>query len=81
MFGCHAQSASPMTNEDPDSSDFLSDDLGDATRMSRGLDDYGDECMDHSEPIGSIQTAAAKFLLVLKEQHRLTQVSINFLID
>lgn len=39
--------------------------------------------MDESGPCesGSLQTAAARFLLALKEQHRLTLVSISFLVD
>ena len=40
-----------------------------------------DESMDETEVTGALQTAAARFLLALKEQHRLTQVSINFLVD
>jgi hypothetical protein len=60
----------------------LEDDLG-----PWHLDDEGsigaeaDESMDETEASGSLQTAAARFLLALKEQHRLTQVSINFLVD
>ena len=54
-----------------------------------GLEDDGhghlpgteDESMDESSETGSLQTAAARFLLALKEQHRLTQVSINFLVE
>lgn len=66
--------------EDPMSGSGLEDDLG-------HLDDEGsigaeaDESMDETEVSGSLQTAAARFLLALKEQHRLTQVSINFLVD
>ena len=37
--------------------------------------------MEQSNDTGSLQTAVAKFLLALKEQHRLTQVSINFLVE
>ena len=46
------------------------------------LSDAGSDSMEYEEESSNIrmQKAAARFLLTLKEQHRLTQVAINFLV-
>ena len=79
LFGCLVATDE---NQDP----FFPTDLQDP--MSGRLDDDDrvwhfpeDESMDESGESSSLQTAAARFLLALKEQHRLTQVSINFLVE
>lgn len=83
LFGCHDEPLLSMIPENHDG--FFSTDPEDP--MNGGLEDVGGcgdvESMDESGPCetGSLQTAAARFLLALKEQHRLTQVSINFLVD
>ena len=68
-FGCHTESPlSEMT------ADLNPEDAGE-----------GEEYMEQSPPrlarVNRLAKAAANFLLVLKEQHRLTQVSINFLVE
>lgn len=81
LFGCHSveqPSASPA-DETFSTNDFPSTDNA---MIESGMEDRDEDAMDVEETrVRCLRTAAAKFLLALKEQHRLTQVSINFLVD
>lgn len=82
LLGCHVEPLlRAATNENQE--DFFSSDPMNGGLENDGRDFGEDESMDEScsGETGSLQAAAARFLLALKEQHRLTQVSINFLVD